>query len=83
MKHIVKLSLSAVLVLFTASAMGYQVTGSVVEVTDSKIVVLKGKEKFEIKKDTSTKSDGDAKVGDKVTVEYEMTASKVTAKGKK
>ena len=55
--------------LFTAQmASAYQVTGPVLEVSDSKIVVQKGKEKWELKKDAGTKP-ADVKVGDKVTVE--------------
>ncbi len=57
-------------------AEAYQVTGKVTEVTDSKIVVMKGKEKFEIALTTPST----VKVGDKVTVEYSMTASDVMKK---
>lgn len=73
--------LVAMLLSFSASA--YQVTGPVVEVTDSKIVVQKGKEKWELAKDASTKSEKAVKVGDKVTVEYSMTALSVSSKDKK
>ena len=68
--------------LLTASlfADAYQVTGKVVEVTDSKIVVMKGKEKFEIALDSSTSEMKKAKVGDKVKVEYSMTAKSVEMK---
>ena len=64
-----------------AKAKQYQVTGTVEEVTDSLIVVMKGKEKFEIDRDADTKVDGDLKVGSKVTVYYTMTAAKIEAKG--
>lgn len=57
----------------------YQVTGPVLEVSDSKIVVQKGKEKWEISRDAATK-DAAVKVGDKVTVTYSMTATKIEAK---
>lgn len=71
-----------VLSLFTAQlASAYQVTGPVLEVTDSKIVVQKGKEKWELKKDAATKA-ADIKVGDKVTAEYTMTATVITSKKK-
>lgn len=68
--------------LITASliADAYQVTGKVVEVTDSKIVVMKGKEKFEIALDSATSEMAKAKVGDKVKVEYTMTATSVEMK---
>jgi hypothetical protein len=64
-------------------ALAYQVTGPVLEVTDSKIVVQKGKEKWEMAKDASTKTDKPVKVGDKVTVEYGMTALSISSKEKK
>ncbi len=68
--------------LFAAQvASAYQVTGPVLEVSDSKIVVQKGKEKWELKKDAGTKA-ADIKVGDKVTVEYTMTATVITSKKK-
>lgn len=68
--------------LFAAQfAFAYQVTGPVLEVTDTKIVVQKGKEKWELKKDAMTKA-ADIKVGDKVTAEYTMTATVVTSKKK-
>ena len=38
---------------------------------------MKGKEKWDIAKDASTKAAGDVKVGDKVTVHYTMTASSI------
>ncbi len=62
----------------------YQVTGPVLEMTDSMIVVQKGKERWEIARDASTKIKGDAKVGSKVTIMYRMTATEVeTKEGKK
>ena len=62
-----------------ADAKDYQVTGPVLEVNDSMIAVQKGKDRWELKKDTSTKS-ADVKVGDKVTVHYTMTATNIEAK---
>jgi len=61
----------------------YQVTGPVLEVSDTKIVVQKGKDKWEIARDASTQVKGDLKVGSKVTIEYTMTATEVTVKTKK
>ena len=72
------LSLSAA--AFAASPDSYQVTGPIVEVTDAKIVVMKGKEKFEIARGTDTKVTGELKVGTKVTIEYSMTAKTIEAK---
>src|SRR5438477_13084029 len=65
---------------FAGSAKDYQVTGPVVDVSDSTITVEKGKEKWEITKDASTKSSGDVKKGDKVTVHYTMTATNIESK---
>jgi len=66
-----------------AGATSYQVTGPIVEVNDSMIVVMKGKERFEIDRDSSTKAPGDLKVGDKVTIMYTMTAKSVEVKADK
>jgi len=66
-----------------AGAKSYQVTGPVVEATDTMIVVMKGKERFEIDRDASTKVTGDVKVGEKVTVMYTMTAKEVEVKADK
>jgi hypothetical protein len=59
----------------------YQVTGPVLEVNDSMIAVQKGKERWEIARDSSTKTSGDIKAGDKVTVHYTMTAKRIESKG--
>jgi hypothetical protein len=66
----------------TAMAAGktYQVTGPVLELTDAKIVVEKGKEKWEVSRTADTKVAGDLKVGAKVTIEYTMTATDVKVK---
>ena len=66
-----------------AGGKDYQVTGPVLEVTDSMIAVQKGKDRWEIAKDSSTKSSGEVKVGDKVTVHYSMTATSIEAKAAK
>ena len=58
----------------------YQVTGEVVEVTDSMIVVMKGKERFEMARDASTKVAGELKVGAKITAKYKITATSVEVK---
>ena len=65
---------------FAAGPDSYQVTGPIVEVTDAKIVVMKGKEKFEIARGADTKVTGELKVGVKVTIEYAMTAKTIEAK---
>ena len=58
----------------------YQVTGPVLEVTDSMIAVQKGKDRWEIKRDSNTKVTGDLKVGEKVTITYTMSATDVEVK---
>ncbi len=82
----------AVTLLSTSTALAagktYQVTGPVVEVSDTAIVVTqeKGKnkgEKFELARTPETKVTGDLVKGAKVTVEYTMTAKSVEVKAKK
>lgn len=74
---------SAAILAFAPAAFAagktYQVTGPVLELTDSKIVVQKGDEKWELAHD-KTAVPATVKVGSKVTVEYTMTAVKVTDK---
>ncbi|MFA5072718.1 MAG: hypothetical protein WC539_02285 [Nitrospirota bacterium] len=73
-----------VAMLFVASvAFAYQVTGPVLELTNDKIVVQKGKEKWEVARDAKTKVTGDLKVGSKVTVQYEMKATSIEVKQEK
>jgi hypothetical protein len=66
---------------FAGSAKDYQVTGPVLEVTDSMIAVQKGSDRWELKRDSSTKGGTGVKVGDKVTVHYSMTATDIESKG--
>src|ERR1700757_99274 len=66
-----------------AQAKTYQVTGPVLEVSSDMIVVQKGKDRWEIARDSSTKVTGDLKVGAKVTIEYRMTATSVEVKAEK
>lgn len=61
----------------------YQVTGPILEMNDSMITVQKGKERWEIARDATTKSDAALKVGDKVTITYTMTATSVQLKADK
>ena len=65
---------------FAADAKTYQVTGPVLEVTDTMIAVQKGKDRWEINRDANTKVTGDLKVGEKVTITYTMSASDVEVK---
>lgn len=71
------LSIIALMLLVSPAAMAYQVTGPVLEVTDTKIVVEKDKEKWEIARDKNTKVNGTLKKGARVTVQYRMTASRI------
>lgn len=66
-----------------AGAKSYQVTGPVVELTDSKIVIEKGKEKWELARDAATKLPATVAVGSKVTAYYSMTATEVEDKSPK
>src|SRR5438874_11090385 len=68
---------------FAAGAKTYQVTGPVLEVTDTMIAVQKGKDRWEINRDANTKGIGDLKVGEKVTVTYTMSATEVEVKAGK
>src|SRR6476620_716515 len=81
------LSLIAIVALssvaFAGSPSSYQVTGPITAVDDSMITVMKGKEKFEVARDSSTKVTGDLKVGDKVTIMYTMTEKEIEVKAAK
>ena len=72
---------AAAALAFTSAASAapktYQVTGPVLEVTDSMIAVQKGSERWEIARDGSTKASSAVKVGDKVTIKYSMTATHI------
>jgi len=67
-------------VAFAKGAKKYQVTGTVLALTDDMITVEKGDEKWEINRTADTKVTGDLKVGAKVTIEYTMTATTVENK---
>ena len=69
--------------LSAAATKTYQVTGPVLEVSGDMIAVQKGKDRWEIARDSSTKVTGDLKVGSKVTIEYRMTATSVDVKSEK
>ena len=68
---------------FAAGAKTYEVTGPVLEVTDSMIAVQKGKDRWEINRDSNTKVNGDLKVGEKVHITYTMSATDVEVKAGK
>ena len=61
----------------------YQATGPVLELTDKKIVIQKDTEKWEFARTPDTKVTGTLKVGEKITVQYSMTATSVEVKPNK
>ena len=61
----------------------YQVTGPVLEKTADMIAVQKGTDRWEIALDAGSGVPAGLQVGDKVTIEYRMTATSVTAKAAK
>jgi hypothetical protein len=80
-----KMILAATAFLFSATAAfaaphTYQVTGPVLELTDTSITVSKGKDNWKLTRDANTKLPANIKVGSKVTIEYSMTAIDVTDK---
>ncbi len=66
-------------VAFAAGGKTYEVTGTVLETTPTKIVVQKGAERWEVDLDPQTKIKGEVKVGAKVTITYTMSAAKIDA----
>lgn len=64
-------------------AKSYQVTGPVLEVTDTSITVKKGDETWQVARDAGTKIIGELKVGSKVTIQYRMVAIDVEVKADK
>jgi hypothetical protein len=67
----------------SAGAKTYQVTGTVVSATASKVTLQKGSEQFEIDVDpANVKGSAELKPGSAVTVSYVMSATKIeTAAG--
>jgi hypothetical protein len=68
------------LTLRAADAKTYQVTGPVLELTPTTIVVQKGEEKWEVTRNRGTKVTGKLEKGAKVTVYYRMVADEVEVK---
>ncbi len=66
--------------LNAADSKTYQVTGPVLEVTPTTVTVQKGNEKWELARNSSTKIQGDLKVGARVTIYYTMTATEIEVK---
>lgn len=80
MKKIITLTALLAVSPLAMAVKTYQVTGPIISVDDKTIIVEKGKEKFEISRDAATKVTGELKVGEKVTIEYSMTAATITVK---
>jgi hypothetical protein len=83
-----RIALVVALVALAAPALAappktYQVTGPVLEVTADTITVQKGSDKWEIGRGADTKVTGELKKGEKVTIEYRMTAATVEVKAAK
>jgi hypothetical protein len=78
MKALFLVAILATSFSFAAGAKSYQVTGPVIEVTDSTITIDKKGEKFEINRTVGM--GGDVKKGAKVTVQYSMTATDIEIK---
>ncbi len=66
-----------------ADSKQYQVTGPVLELTPTMIVVQKGNDRWELGRTPATKVKGDLKVGSKVTIYYTMVAAEVEVKDAK
>src|SRR5947208_4087725 len=66
--------------LYAAQAKTYQVTGPITALTNDVITVQKGKDLWEIGRDSSTKVSGELKVGERVTVQYRLSATEIALK---
>jgi hypothetical protein len=83
MRTVALLIAAGLLALSTSATAGpkeYQVTGPVLDVTTDTITVQKGKDKWELGRSADTKTTGDVKKGDKVTIMYKMTATSIEVK---
>jgi len=69
--------------IHAADVKTYQVTGPVLELNDTMIVVQKGDDKWQIARNKNTKVTGELKVGTKVTIYYQMVATDVEGKPEK
>jgi hypothetical protein len=76
-------SLSTGSTVLAASAKSYQVTGPIVALTPTTITVQKDDEKWEIARDPEAKGDATLKVGDRVTIHYRMTATRIEGRAEK
>jgi hypothetical protein len=65
--------------VFATGAKTYEITGTVLEVTPTKIALQKDGDRWEIDLDPQTKVTGELNVGGKVTITYVMSATKMDA----
>lgn len=65
---------------FLAAVKKYQVTGPVLDLTDTMIVVDKDGDRWELERNAETKVTGSLKNGARVTIQYRMTATDVEVK---
>lgn len=79
--YLAALALVCTAPLFAAAAKTYQVTGSIVALTDTVITVDKDGEKHEIARTPGTKVEGRLAVGSRVTIHYRMIAESIAVKG--
>ncbi|HTN51089.1 MAG TPA: hypothetical protein VML50_01700 [Anaeromyxobacter sp.] len=79
-RTVLALALASLALPALAADKTYQVTGPVLDVSDTSITVQKGSEKWQIARTPDTKASGEVKKGDKVTVEYKMTATSIEVK---
>ena len=79
-KSSIVIAISLIMSQAAMAAKTYQVTGTVLAITESTITVDKKGEKFEIEKTAATKVTGDLKQGEKVTVYYSMSAAEIETK---
>jgi hypothetical protein len=83
-RTILALALAALAVPALGADKTYQVTGPVLDVSADSITVQKGKETWQLARSGDTQvSGGDPKKGDKVTIQYKMTATKIEVKPEK
>lgn len=86
MKNLPRVALLSVTLLisasfgFAAQAKSYQVTGPIIALTDTVITVQKGDEKWEIVRSEDLKTDGELRIGSKVTIYYRMHGISVETK---
>lgn len=75
-----RLIVATILLLASPLTLAAQATGELVEMTDTRIVIKKGKRDLEIIRNAGTRVADGVKAGDRVTAEYTMTATSIKPK---